>query len=149
MKAIEQQTLHVVFVDDDADEFYLFNEAIEQSFLPVSMCRAKDGTQLLKQLTSSELPDVILMDLNMPYKDGVETLTEIKANSLFKNIPVIIFSTSKNPNHINSCYQQGASYYVVKPETFDDITKVVKKVFSINWKENLEQPSREEFVVEY
>jgi CheY-like chemotaxis protein len=144
-----QQTFSVLFVDDDADEFYLFNEAIEQSFIPVSMTRAKDGSQLLKVLNSNEIPDVILMDLNMPYKDGIETLTEIKANHNFKNIPVIIFSTSKNLSQINSCYQKGASFYVVKPETFDDITKVVKKVFSINWKEGSYQPSRENFVLEY
>lgn len=149
MKAVEQQTLHILFVDDDPDEFYLFNEAIEQSFLPVTMCRAKDGRQLLKHLDSGELPDIIFMDVNMPYKDGIETLTEIKANSGLKNIPVVIFSTSRNINQINSCYQKGASYYVVKPETFDDITKVVKKVFSVDWKRNNNQPPRDEFVIEY
>jgi len=149
MKAVDTQTLTVLFVDDDADEFYLFNEALEQTSLSVNMVRAKDGRQLLNLLTTQSLPDVIFMDLNMPYKDGTETLFEVKENPNFQHIPVIIFSTSNNPAQINRCYENKATYYVVKPETFDDITKVVKKVFSIDWKRGEHQPSRQDFVLTY
>jgi len=140
---------NVVFVDDDADEFYLFNEAIEQAELAVKMRRAKDGNDLIKYLHENELPDVIFMDLNMPYKDGVETLTELKSNGNFKEIPVIIFSTSRNANQINTCFDKGANMYVVKPETFDEISHMVKKVFAIDWKNSHQQAPQESFVLSY
>lgn len=148
MQSLEK-TLTVLFVDDDADEYYLFKEALEQSFLSVQILRAKDGRHLLTLLSGDTLPDIIFMDVNMPHKDGIETLSEIKANSQLSNIPVIIFSTSKNLAQINTCYQKGAHFYVVKPERFDDITRMVKKVFSVDWKTNVTQPSKQEFVIEY
>lgn len=145
----DTEVLKVLFVDDDADEFYLFNEAIEQSEQQVKMTRAKDGNDLMKILTTGDPPDVIFMDLNMPYKDGLETLIELKSSSLLKHIPVIIFSTSSSPFQINMCFEQGANLYVVKPETFDQITKMVNKVFSVDWKTNVSPPSHKNFVLRY
>jgi CheY-like chemotaxis protein len=141
--------LNVLFVDDDADEFYLFNEAIEQSNLQVKMSRAKDGNDLLEILKAGDQPDVIFMDLNMPYKDGLETLIELKSSEDFKAIPVIIFSTSSNANQINTCFQQGANMYVVKPESFDQITSMVNKVFSFDWKDKISIIPENSFVLKY
>ena len=145
----DTEVLHVLFVDDDADEFYLFNEALEQSEQQVKMERAKDGNDLLKILKSGTQPDVIFMDLNMPYKDGLETLIELKSGNQFNNIPVVIFSTSSNITQINTCYEQGANMYVIKPETFDQITNMVNKVFALNWRTNLASPSLNDFVLKY
>ena len=144
----ETETLNVLFVDDDADEFYLFNEAVEQSEQQVKMSRAQDGNDLLKILDTGNHPDVIFMDLNMPYKDGLETLIELKSSEKFRNIPVVIFSTSSNLKQINTCFQQGANMYVVKPETFDDITTMVSKVFALDWK-NVQAPTENSFVLQY
>jgi CheY-like chemotaxis protein len=146
---IDTEVLNVLFVDDDADEFYLFNEAIEQSQHQVRMNRAKDGNDLLQILNDGYQPDVIFMDLNMPYKDGLETLIELKSNLIFKEIPVIIFSTSSNSGQINTCFQQGANMYVVKPESFDQITNMVNKVFSLDWKTSVSPPSLTSFVLKY
>lgn len=85
----------------------------------------------------------------MPYKDGVETLTEIKQNNAYNDIPVIIFSTSQNTNHIDVCYKIGATFYIIKPETFDAISKVVEKVFHMNWKISYTQPPRQSFVLNH
>ncbi len=143
------EVLNVLFVDDDADEFYLFNEALEQSEQQVKMTRAKDGNDLMKMLGTGNHPDIIFMDLNMPYKDGLETLIELKSSSSFQKIPVIIFSTSSNSTQINNCFQQGANMYVVKPETFDQITNMVNKVFALDWKTNVTPPSQSNFVLKY
>jgi CheY-like chemotaxis protein len=85
----------------------------------------------------------------MPYKDGLETLIELKSNLIFKEIPVIIFSTSSNSGQINTCFQQGANMYVVKPESFDQITNMVNKVFSLDWKTSVSPPSLTSFVLKY
>ncbi len=143
------QILNILFVDDDADELYLFNEALEQSAITVNVMRAKDGQQVIEMLNTQNHPDIIFLDLNMPYKDGMETLSEIKNDLKLNHIPIIIFSTSKNPQYISNCYNIGATFYVVKPESFDDITKIVRKVFSISWMPKFPQPSREDFVLEY
>jgi CheY-like chemotaxis protein len=145
----DRGTINVLFVDDDADEFYLFNEAIEQSLQQVKMDRAKDGNDLFKILGKGDYPDIILMDLNMPYKDGLETLIELKAHHLYSKIPVIIFSTSNNNRQIDNCFKQGANMYVVKPETFDEITSMVNKVFALDWKTTASQPSLNNFVLKY
>ena len=145
----DRGTTNVLFVDDDADEFYLFNEAIEQSSQQVKMDRAKDGNDLLKILSKGDYPDVIFMDLNMPYKDGLETLIELKSHSLYSKIPVIIFSTSNNNRQINNCFQQGANMYVVKPDTFEEITNMVNKVFALDWKTRVSPASLNDFVLKY
>ncbi len=139
--------MHVLFVDDDSDEAYLFNEAIEQLGLPVTISKAKDGNDLMRILLSDDLPfpDMVFLDLNMPHKDGVETLKDIRANQKFINLPVIIFSTSGKKSHTDACYQFGANLYIVKPETFDQIIDMVKRLFAIDWKNNV-TPPQEQFV---
>lgn len=139
--------LKVLFVDDDSDESYLFNEALEQAGLNIYLTRANDGNGLIASLVSNEaLPDLVIMDINMPYKNGVEALTEIRSNPKFQRLPLVIYSTNKNEKSINDCFAKGANLFVVKPNDFDGMLKVVKKICTIDWK-NAGKFSREEFVV--
>ena len=73
-------------------------------------------------------PGFILLDLNMPKKDGREALKEIKQHPIFKKIPVIIFTTTKSENEIRRCYELGANTYIVKPVSFDALIKVVEDI---------------------
>ena len=145
------KNLHVLFVDDDSDEAYLFNEAIEQLGFPVEISKAQDGNDLMRVLSSGKepLPDLLFLDLNMPHKDGVETLKEIRANDTFNELPVIIFSTSDNKSHTEACYQYGANLYIVKPETFDQILEMVKQIFAIDWSNTLGSPLKDQFVLNF
>jgi CheY-like chemotaxis protein len=138
--------LHLLFVDDDSDESYLFNEALEQAGLDINLSKAKDGNDLLQFLRNNPLPDLVMIDLNMPHKDGVEALTEIRSERNFDNLPLVIYSTTSTPSFIEKCYENGANLFVVKPNSFDGMVEVVKHICSINWKlEN--KPSREAFVL--
>jgi len=76
------------------------------------------------------LPAFILLDLNMPKKDGREVLKEIKQHPVFKSIPVIIFTTTKNEGEIRRCYELGANSYVVKPISFESLLTVVQNIRS-------------------
>jgi len=143
---ITPPSLHVLFVDDDSDESYLFNEALEHSGLNIQMSKAKDGNDLLSYLRSQPLPDIVFIDLNMPYKDGLEALIEIRKDKKFEKLPLIIYSTTKNNSHIDLTYQNGASLFVVKPNNFDGMVQIVKKVCTIDWK-NFSVPQRDEFLV--
>jgi len=76
------------------------------------------------------LPGFILLDLNMPKKDGREVLKELKQHPVFKKIPVIVFTTTKNEIEIKRCYELGANSYIVKPISFDALLKVVENIRS-------------------
>lgn len=143
----QTKVLKVLFVDDDTDEFYLFNEALEQSELPIQLTRAHDGNQLLQVLKNDAHPDIILVDLNMPYKDGLEALREIRSNEAYQKIFIIIYSITGDKNSITMAYDIGADMYLIKPEDFDGMLSVVKKVYGIDWK-NFTKPGREEFVLD-
>lgn len=138
--------LTVLLVDDDSEESYLFNEALEHANLNIHLSRAHDGNDLISYLVNKPTPDLVFMDINMPYKDGLEALTEIRSNPKFKNLPLIIYSTTKNEDSINACYEKGADMFVIKPNDFDELMQVVKKVCTYDWK-NYKKPSRRNFVI--
>ncbi len=92
------------------------------------------------------MPDLVFMDINMPYKDGFEALTEIRSNPRFKDLRLVMYSTTKNQDSINACYEKGADLFVIKPMDFDEMVQVVKKVCTFDW-ENFRRPSRENFVI--
>lgn len=138
--------LNVLLVDDDSEESYLFNEALEHAHLKINLSRANDGNDLMSYLVRETPPDLVFMDINMPYKDGLEALTEIRSNPKFKNLPLIIYSTTKNEDSINACYDKGADLFVIKPDDFDELMQVVEKVCRYDWK-NYKKPARNNFVI--
>lgn len=138
--------LNVLLVDDDSEESYLFNEALEHAHLDIRLSRANDGNDLMAYLLNKPTPDMVFMDINMPYKDGLEALTEIRSIPKFKDLPLIIYSTAKNEDSINACYKKGANLFVIKPNDFDEMVQVVKKICTFDWK-NYTKPSREDFVI--
>lgn len=138
--------LNVLLVDDDSEESYLFNEALEHAHLDIHLSRANDGNDLMAYLLNKPTPDMVFMDINMPYKDGLEALTEIRSIPKFKDLPLIIYSTTKNEDSINACYKKGANLFVIKPNDFDEMVQVVKKICTFDWK-NYTKPSREDFVI--
>ncbi|MEP7171012.1 MAG: response regulator [Bacteroidota bacterium] len=94
---IAGKKISILLADDDADDRDLFKEAIEETKLNVNLDFAEDGKCLIDLLCNEKrLPDLIFLDLNMPYKTGMECLAEIRNNSTFKDIPVVIYSTSSS-----------------------------------------------------
>lgn len=138
--------LNVLLVDDDSEESYLFNEALEHAHLNIHLSRATDGNDLIHYLLTQHTPDLVFMDINMPYKDGLEALTEIRSYPQFRNLPLVIYSTTKNEASINACYEKGANLFVIKPDDFDEMMNVVKKVCTYDWN-NYTKPSRKDFVI--
>ena len=147
--SVKQQNitpLNVLLVDDDSDESYLFNEALEHSGLEITLSKASNGIHFSSLLAERKIPDLVFLDLNMPYKDGLETLTEIRKIPEYSQLPIVMYSTAKVPATINACYEAGADLFVIKPEDFDGLVQVVKKVCTIDWK-SFSKKSLDEFVV--
>lgn len=128
--------LHILLADDDKEDFYLFREALKQLDPTATLTHVEDSVQLLKYLADVDLPDVIVLDVHMPYKPVVESLADIKGNDKFKHLPVIIFSTSGDKETIDACYKAGATLYLVKPYTFHDLVNIIRKIVQTNWEKN-------------
>jgi len=118
----------VLLADDDVDDCLLFEEALEEIPFTTSLSVVNDGEQLLKRLFSSnELPDVLFLDLNMPRKNGFDCLQEIKKHNRTKDVPVIIISTSFDPDIVQLLFSKGARYYICKPARFENLKAVIRK----------------------
>ena len=115
----------IVYADDDADDRLLVQEAFEENSLTCKLDLVEDGIQLLDYLKNNETnPSLILLDINMPRKDGTQVLAELKANPRWRHIPVIMFTTSKSPEDVRKCYDLGANSFIVKPSSFQDLLNV-------------------------
>lgn len=139
---------HIILADDDEDDRIFFKEAMSETVSTATVNTANDGIELMNML-SSKLPDAIFLDLNMPFKNGQECLSEIKANKRYKNIPVVIYSTSSNVDQINSTFKAGANLYISKPDSYLKLKIILKKVFTLKCEEYKPQPDKEKFVLKY
>ena len=113
---------HAVYmVDDDPDDRQVVYEAFQEMETVTNLSLLRSGIELMEKLESasiSNFPSLILLDLNMPGKDGREVLKEIKGNKLLRQIPVIIFTTSSHDKDKKMCYQLGANGFVTKPKSY-------------------------------
>lgn len=126
----------IILADDDPDDRMLMIEAFEENNIPCTIQCVEDGAELLDYLTqkgkylkhSIRLPDLILLDINMPRVNGKEALKAIKSHPMLKHIPVLIFSTSKSLEEITHAYTLGANSFIVKPSSFDGILEIAKSI---------------------
>jgi CheY-like chemotaxis protein len=140
---------NIYLADDDEDDRLFFQDALTEVCQEVTLTVAKDGVELMDilYLPPTPLPDVIFLDLNMPAKNGFECLEEIKRSELLKHLPVIIFSTTVQEDAVNKVYKEGANFYIRKPDNFAQLKRVLKKVLTIDWLNEVKQISKEQFIV--
>ena len=130
------EKLFILIAEDDADDRFLFKTAFEEKGYEDQIEFVENGIELWKFLLDIEkgepekriYPSFILLDLNMPKKDGREVLREIKQHPAFRKIPVVVFTTTNSENEVKRCYELGANTYVVKPVSFDSLLKVVEEI---------------------
>jgi CheY-like chemotaxis protein len=127
------QAAMLILVDDDEDDRELFSDALKASGLDITLLLLNSGAELISQLSRMEdqYPDLIFLDLNMPGKNGLGCLSEIRAKDKFSNIPVIIYSTSSYHREIEKSFAAGANLYVPKPDSFSDLVLMLNGIFSL------------------
>ena len=137
MQTSNNKLITILMADDDEDDRLITEEAFAESRLANDLRFVNDGEALMQYLLrqgdytdpkSSPRPGIILLDLNMPKKDGREALEEIKANPDLCRIPVIILTTSKAEEDIVRSYNLGANSFITKPVTFHRLVEVLKTV---------------------
>ncbi len=135
-----RRKVSIWIVDDDPDDCQLLLEAMQESRLTNEFQFLKDGEELMQKLRSADhLPGLILLDLNMPRKDGREVLAELKSNSRFKSIPVVVLTTSQAEEDILRTYNLGVNSFITKPVRFSSLVEVMKGIGHY-WLELVELP---------
>lgn len=128
---------YILVAEDDADDRFLLETAFMENGFSEELVFVENGVDLmdfLHRLAAADppgnrgMPGFILLDLNMPRKDGREVLKEIKEHGLFRKIPVVVFTTTKNETEISRCYELGANTYVVKPVGFDSFLQTISDI---------------------
>jgi len=124
----------VLMADDDAEDCWLATEAFAESGAKAAFSCVLDGIELMNHLTelsrsnATELPSLILLDLNMPGKDGREALIEIKSDPALQHIPIVILTTSEEPEDADLTLKAGAELFITKPATFGEWVEMMKSL---------------------
>lgn len=142
----------ILMAEDDPEDRMIAKDGFEESKLANDLCFVEDGEELMDYLYRrgkysdpeiSPRPGLILLDLNMPRKDGREALAEIKADPKLRSIPVVVLTVSKAEEDILRSYDLGANSYITKPVTFAGLVEALKAL-SIYWFEIVELPPARE-----
>ena len=128
------KSFSILMIDDDEEDFTLVKDALESKQIKVDLYWAADGDEAEKFLlrrgeySSAPSPDLILLDLNMPGKNGFEVLRDLKANENFRKIPVVILTSSQDQRSVSRGYKIGASSFMLKPLTFDEMANAMQSL---------------------
>jgi CheY-like chemotaxis protein len=121
--------VNIAIAEDDNDDFLLLKEAIEKVLPKFNLTHSKDGRSFLESISVNPDVDLVFLDLNIPKKNGLECLIQLRQQAELQSTPVIIYSTSADVEDIESCYKNGCTLYLVKPTSFTDLVTQVQKVF--------------------
>jgi len=131
---MDEKKFEILLIEDDPGDVDLTEEALRQCSLPVKLNVVNDGVKAISYLRQQDSytvvsrPDLILLDLNLPLKDGRDVLKEIKADDRLRSIPVVIFTTSRHETDIIRCYHSGANCYITKPFGLDRLVAVMRSM---------------------
>jgi len=141
----------IFLADDDADDCMLFEDALREVSESVALTTANDGVELinLMKTTVPPPPDVIFLDLNMPKKNGFECLEYIRQTDQWKDIPIVVFSTTGQEEMVKKVYEQGANYFIRKPGSFPKLIQAIRQVLDIDWKSHNWKPASDNLMYQF
>ncbi len=138
--------IRIILADDDEDDRSFFKEALESVKIKTNIVLLNDGVQLMNHLESAEtLPDMLFLDLNMPKKNGMQCLKEIREKERLRYLTVAIYSTSASQMDIEEAFVKGANIYIRKPNDFLKLKKILSEVVSVNWQYQTSPLNKENF----
>lgn len=126
--------IHILLVEDNEGDIMLTTEALQNAKIIINLSVVKDGKEAIDfvcrrgKYTGADLPDLLLLDINLPKKNGHEVLKYIKEDEKLKHIPVIMLTTSSSERDINSSYNDYANCYIIKPVEVTDFITVISTI---------------------
>lgn len=133
---MKKETMNVLLIEDNPHDVELLRVAVERSLLPMNILVLSDGALAVHYITvgreqnGSSIPDIVLLDMNVPKRNGLEVLEVLKANPPMSVVPVIMLSTSNSNRDIEECYSRGAASYIVKPQEYPRLVDFVKRLYA-------------------
>jgi CheY-like chemotaxis protein len=133
---MKSKSVHILLVEDNEGDIVLIKDAFDDAKIVNKLSVVRDGEQALAFLKNKsgfenvDMPDIIILDVNLPKKNGHEVLKTIKEDSKLRHIPVIMLTTSSSPNDINKSYENHVNCYITKPVEVDEFIKVVLSIES-------------------
>lgn len=139
---------HLLLAEDDSDDTFFFNKALKTSEIQPVLTTVHDGEQLITYMNNltGELPDALFLDLNMLKKNGEECLIAIKQNIKYRDLPVIIYSTSLHPEIADVLYDHGAHFYIKKTDHYE-MGDILNHLVNLIARKKLRRPGRNEFIL--
>jgi CheY-like chemotaxis protein len=123
---------NIIFAEDDEDDQFYFREVFQEINKNIQLQFVSNGNELM-QMLQNFLPDMVFLDLEMPYKNGLECLVELRNNPSLNKLPVIVLSSTVRPVNIQTAYEMGASLFLHKSSTDSDYAESLKKIMSMDW----------------
>jgi len=139
---------HIFLADDDCDDVDFFQFVLESVRPGSNLTVFSNGQELVDALhATTEIPDFIFLDINMPFMSGLEALKIIKELPKLASVPVIVYSTSANAMDVERAMQLGAGSYVVKPSNLKDLEKIIARILDTDWTSVVHPHELESFVL--
>ena len=136
--------MNIILAEDDVDDQNIFQIALQEIDPAIQTQFVSNGKDLLALLQKTK-PDIVFLDLEMPYKNGLECLIEMRNNPELEKIPVVVFSSTTKPSNIQTAYEMGAHLFFIKPPIYSDYLSSIKAIFRLNW--NDPETLREQYCV--
>ena len=129
----KERLFDIFIAEDNNDDIFLIKLALSEYFLQSNLLIANNGKTAIKLFDelitqNKKLPDLIILDINLPMINGIEVLKEIKSKDISKSIPTVIFTSSDSTSDMNYCYENGADLYIRKPNNINDFKKIIEYI---------------------
>lgn len=134
----------ILLAEDDQDDVDIFRWAMDKTEIAHTLRHAENGDVLMVML-KEKIPYILFLDVEMPCKDGLSCILEIRKNRDYDKLPVVMYTSFSYPQYIEGAYRNGANIYITKASSMEHIIDNLKRVFAIDWKRYMHYPSRDEF----
>ena len=136
----------ILLAEDDHDDVLIFETALKEADILYQLRHAENGEKLFV-LLKENIPYILFLDINMPCKDGVACISEIRKTREYDHLPIIMYTSNLLNKIVDDCFASGANLYLAKAFTFTTLADNLKKIFSIDWENYLHYPSRNNFIL--
>ena len=136
----------ILLAEDDNDDVLIFDLAMQQTDIAYTMRHAENGDMLFV-LLKEQIPYILFLDIQMPCKDGLACIGEIRKNKSYDNLPVIMYTSNMSNKIMEECFRTGANFYMTKTTTLNSLVEKLKKIFAIDWSDYLHYPPQNQFVL--
>lgn len=123
---------NVLLADDDPDDSMIFKEVLSAINPSIKLDVVTDGLALLSHLQYL-VPDILFIDLEMPYKNGLQCLVDIRQNATLEGLPVVVFSSTTRPANIQTAYEMGGHLFLVKSPFYDELKSSIEAILLLDW----------------